>query len=78
MNEAEITKVVAASSTDSIKEELKKSTDEGVAAGSFGAPTIIVKKLNTKPSYVIGNDILFIIYRMYFGSDRMHLIFDEV
>ena len=47
---------------DLIKARLKANSDEAVAHGAYGAPTVLLKRADeTEPT-------------MYFGADRLHLI----
>ncbi|MBI3700102.1 MAG: 2-hydroxychromene-2-carboxylate isomerase [Afipia sp.] len=45
----------------STKDQLKANTDEAIARGAFGSPTIYVNKTD-----------------MYFGNDRLPLVFDAI
>ncbi|MEW6769236.1 MAG: 2-hydroxychromene-2-carboxylate isomerase [Pseudomonadota bacterium] len=45
----------------SVKDKLKANTDEAIARGAFGSPTIYVGKTD-----------------MYFGNDRLPLVFDAL
>lgn len=57
-NSEECEKLVQQTEDSSIKEKLKAATEEAVARGSFGAPTMFVKRA--------GQENL----EMFFGSDR--------
>eukprot|EP00455_Lapot_gusevi_P035422 TRINITY_DN3921_c0_g1_i5.p1 TRINITY_DN3921_c0_g1~~TRINITY_DN3921_c0_g1_i5.p1 ORF type:complete len:162 (-),score=47.04 TRINITY_DN3921_c0_g1_i5:66-551(-) len=49
-----------------VKKRLKSYTDQAIEAGAFGMPTMLVRATpQAEPSF-------------YFGSDRFHLIFQEL
>lgn len=58
---AEAERALAAGSDPAIKEELRRRTDEAVARGVFGAPTIFVGDGGGEPL-------------MFFGQDRLELV----
>lgn len=76
LSEETIKKYMALTTSDTIKEKLKKTTDEAVtrgqnnfpilflfkSLGAFGAPTFFVRKLDSSEEE-----------EMFFGSDRFHV-----
>jgi len=62
----QIKQLLEESNSPNIKNSLKATTDEAVAKGSFGAPTIIVKSSNLPKE------------QLFFGSDRFHILFPMI
>ncbi|XXQ31472.1 Glutathione S-transferase kappa [Plasmodiophora brassicae] len=54
-------KLVAAAASPGVKAKLQKQTEQALALGAFGAPTIIVKRPGAPDEF-------------FFGSDRFHQI----
>jgi len=59
-------KILEEANSANIKDLLKGTTEEAVAKGSFGAPTIIVKCSNLPKE------------EFFFGSDRFHILFPMI
>ena len=57
--------IVAESTSASVKDKLKAVTEQCINAGAYGAPWIVLKRDGKE-------DVV------YFGSDRMHLLFAEM
>ena len=62
----QVAAVLAAANSDAVKAQLTRNTEEAIALGAFGAPTLV---LRTTPQAEP---------QLFFGSDRFHLIFHEL
>eukprot|EP01127_Copromyxa_protea_P012166 TRINITY_DN3137_c0_g1_i1.p1 TRINITY_DN3137_c0_g1~~TRINITY_DN3137_c0_g1_i1.p1 ORF type:complete len:222 (-),score=53.85 TRINITY_DN3137_c0_g1_i1:58-723(-) len=62
----EAVKILATISSDEVKEAIKKTTEEAVKRGAFGAPTMFVFSEDGKKE------------EMFFGSDRFHILFPKI
>jgi 2-hydroxychromene-2-carboxylate isomerase len=66
LSAAQVQSVIKESESSTTKAILTKTTEEAVAHGAYGAPTLMLRKsINAEPV-------------MIFGSDRMHIVFQEV
>lgn len=58
----EVESLSAAQQSDEVKKALRKNTEDALAAGAFGVPTMIITNTETSEQWMV------------FGSDRMHII----